>query len=199
MKIALWPLGALLLGQMLVGCGSSSSESPTPPAQGDLAEQIVLAIGGESEEGYDPTLGWGRYGSPLFQSTLLKRDENLNLINDLATDYTVSEDSLTWTVMIRDDAVFSDGEPLTASDVAYTFNQAAESGGLTDVTVLEEAVAIDDTTVELRLKEPQSTFVNRLITLGIVPEHAHGSDYARNPIGSGPYQMVLWDEGQKLI
>ncbi|MEO0538628.1 MAG: ABC transporter substrate-binding protein [Cyanobacteria bacterium P01_A01_bin.123] len=205
MKIALWPLGALLLGQMLVGCGSSSSEStdvsesPTPPAQGDLAEQIVLAIGGESEEGYDPTLGWGRYGSPLFQSTLLKRDENLNLVNDLATDYTVSEDGLTWTVMIRDDAVFSDGEPLTASDVAYTFNQAAESGGLTDVTVLEEAVAIDDTTVELRLKEPQSTFVNRLITLGIVPEHAHGPDYARNPIGSGPYQMVQWDEGQQLI
>ncbi|MEO0827321.1 MAG: ABC transporter substrate-binding protein [Cyanobacteria bacterium J06642_9] len=205
MKIALWPLGALLLGQMLVGCGSSSSEStdvsesPTPPAQGDLAEQIVLAIGGESEEGYDPTLGWGRYGSPLFQSTLLKRDENLNLVNDLATDYTVSEDSLTWMVMIRDDAVFSDGEPLTASDVAYTFNQAAESGGLTDVTVLEEAVAIDDTTVELRLKEPQSTFVNRLITLGIVPEHAHDPDYARNPIGSGPYQMVQWDEGQQLI
>ncbi|MEM6839306.1 MAG: hypothetical protein AAF609_20985 [Cyanobacteria bacterium P01_C01_bin.120] len=47
----------------------------------------MLAIGGESEEGYDPTLGWGRYGSPLFQSTLLKRDADLNIVNDLATDY----------------------------------------------------------------------------------------------------------------
>lgn len=198
-------LGAALFGMVLVGCGSGPTESvdvsepPESATQTGLVEPIVLAIGGESEEGYDPTLGWGRYGSPLFQSTLLKRNENLNIINDLATDYIVSEDGLTWTVMIRDDAVFSDGEPLTASDVAYTFNQAAESGGLTDVTVLAEAVAIDGTTVELRLKEPQSTFVNRLITLGIVPEHVHGPGYARNPIGSGPYQMVQWDEGQQLI
>ncbi|MBE9113452.1 ABC transporter substrate-binding protein [Nodosilinea sp. LEGE 07298] len=196
-------LGAILVGQILAGCGSGSPDSAesgsATPSQSGSAEQIVLAIGGESEEGYDPTLGWGRYGSPLFQSTLLGRDADLNIVNDLATDYSVSEDGLTWTVTIRDDAVFSDGEPLTASDVAYTFNKAAESGGLTDVTVLEEAVATDDTTVELRLKQPQSTFVNRLITLGIVPEHAHGPDYARNPIGSGPYQLVQWDEGQQLI
>ena len=205
MKAYFRPCVLLLIGQFLAGCGSNVNESTavsgseTTSAQAGSSMQIVLAIGGESEEGYDPTLGWGRYGSPLFQSTLLKRDADLNIVNDLATDYTVSEDGLTWTATIRDDAAFSDGEPLTAADVAYTFNQAAESGGLTDVTVLDEAVAIDDTTVELRLEEPQSTFVNRLITLGIVPEHAHGSDYARNPIGSGPYQMVQWDEGQQLI
>ncbi|MEB3356031.1 MAG: ABC transporter substrate-binding protein [Synechococcales bacterium] len=198
-------MGAILLGQVLVGCGGSQPESASSdpsaetPSQTGSAEQIVLAIGGESEEGYDPTLGWGRYGSPLFQSTLLKRDADLNIVNDLATDYSISDDGLVWTVTIRDDALFSDGEPLTAADVAYTFNKATESGGLTDVTVLEEAVAVDDTTVELRLQQPQSTFVNRLITLGIVPEHAHGPDYTRNPIGSGPYQMVQWDEGQQLI
>jgi peptide/nickel transport system substrate-binding protein len=199
-KVSAWSAGVLVLGQVLVGCAFNSSEpGASTPAAGGSAEQIVLAIGGESEEGYDPTLGWGRYGSPLFQSTLLRRDENLEIVNDLATDYSVSEDGRTWTVTIRQDAQFSDGEPLTAADVAYTFNQAAESGGLTDVTVLEEAVATDDYTVELRLREPQSTFVNRLITLGIVPEHAHGPDYARNPIGSGPYQLVQWDEGQQLI
>jgi len=205
LRLSTLSLGAVLLGQVLVGCGAGQTESANvsdsgaSPAQTGSAEQIVLTIGGESEDGYDPTLGWGRYGSPLFQSTLLRRDDNLDIVNDLATDYTVSEDGLTWTVTIRDDAVFSDGEPLTAADVAYTFNKAAESGGLTDVTVLDEAVATDDTTVELRLKQPQSTFVNRLITLGIVPEHAHGPDYARNPVGSGPYQLVQWDEGQQLI
>ena len=204
-QLLLRSLGATLLGAVLAGCGLGSTESTDgaetvgASTETDAAQQIVLAIAGESEEGYDPTLGWGRYGAHLFQSTLLKRDADLNIVNDLATDYALSEDSLTWTVTVRDDAVFSDGEPLTAADVAYTFNTAAESGGLTDVTVLDEAVAIDDTTVELRLREPQSTFVNRLITLGIVPEHAHGPDYARNPIGSGPYQMVQWDEGQQLI
>lgn len=178
--------------------GTSTQDSASTSQQGS-ATQIVLAIGGESEEGYDPTLGWGRYGSPLFQSTLLRRSENLELVNDLATDYSVSQDSKVWTVNIRQDAKFSDGKPLTAEDVAYTFNKAAESGGLTDITVLEQAVAIDPDTVELRLKQPQSTFVNRLVTLGIVPKHAHGADYARNPIGSGPYKLVQWDEGQQLI
>ncbi|MBE9160356.1 ABC transporter substrate-binding protein [Nodosilinea sp. LEGE 06152] len=200
LKVPVWSVGLLLLGQVLNGCASNSTEPrASAPASNGSAEQIVLAIGGESEEGYDPTLGWGRYGSPLFQSTLLRRDENLEIVNDLATDYSVSEDGRTWTVTIREDAQFSDGEPLTAADVAYTFSKAAESGGLTDVTVLEEAVATDDYTVELRLKQPQSTFVNRLITVGIVPEHAHGPDYARNPVGSGPYQLVQWDEGQQLI
>ncbi|MEL6605579.1 MAG: ABC transporter substrate-binding protein [Cyanobacteria bacterium J06614_10] len=202
-------LSVLVAGWAIASCSPTSTETATDggsdvvaesaPAQSGSAEQIVLAIGGESEEGYDPTLGWGRYGAPLFQSTLLKRDENLEIVNDLATDYSVSEDGLTWTVTIREDAVFSDGEPLTAADVAYTFNKAAESGGLTDVTQLEQATAVDERTVELELKQPQSTFVNRLITLGIVPEHAHGDDYARNPIGSGPYKMVQWDEGQQLI
>ena len=162
-------------------------------------EQIVLAIGGESKEGYDPTLGWGRYGSPLFQSTLLRRDANLKLVNDLAPSYKISADRKVWTVTIRPDAKFSDGKPVTAEDVAYTFNKAAESGGLTDVTVLEKAVATAPDTMELRLKQPQSTFVNRLATLGIVPKHAHGAAYARKPIGSGPYRLVQWDEGQQLI
>ncbi|MGI8933994.1 MAG: ABC transporter substrate-binding protein [Phormidesmis sp.] len=195
-------LGVLLASWAIASCAptdTNTAENTAESAQSGSAEQIVLAIGGEGGEGYDPTLGWGRYGASLFQSTLLKRDQDLNIVNDLATDYTVSEDGKTWTVTIREDAVFSDGEPLTAADVAYTFNKAAESGGLTDVTQLEKATAVDDTTVELKLKQPQSTFVNRLITLGIVPEHAHGEDYARNPIGSGPYKLVQWDEGQQLI
>ncbi|MEP1080296.1 ABC transporter substrate-binding protein, partial [Leptolyngbya sp. PL-A3] len=199
-----YTMGLLLLVQTLSACTApadqrSSQQSTSSTQQTGSADQIVLAIGGESEEGYDPTLGWGRYGSPLFQSTLLQRNENLELVNDLATDYSVSEDRKVWTVSIRQDAVFSDGKPVTAEDVAYTFNKAAESGGLTDVTVLDEAVVLDADTVELRLKEPQSTFVNRLVTLGIVPKHAHGTNYARSPIGSGPYRLVQWNEGQQLI
>lgn len=200
-KAPSYTIGLLLLLQSLWACTPTTSEQrrTSTAEQTGSAEQIVLAIEGESEDGYDPTLGWGRYGAPLFQSTLLRRDQNLELVNDLATNYSVSEDGKVWTVTIRDDVKFSDGKPLTAEDVAYTFNKAAESGGLTDVTVLDQAVATDKRTVELRLKQPQSTFVNRLVTLGIVPKHAHGPDYARKPIGSGPYQLVQWDEGQQMI
>jgi peptide/nickel transport system substrate-binding protein len=181
---------------LLTGCGAAGDSG----AAGDAAPtELRLAIGGESADGYDPTLGWGRYGSPLFQSTLLARDADLDVVPDLATDWSVSDDGLTWTVNLRSDANFSDGEPVTAADVAYTFTTAAQSGGLTDVTALAEAVAVDEDTVTLRLSSPQSTFVNRLVTLGIVPEHAHGPDYARDPVGSGPFTLVQWDEGQQLI
>jgi len=200
MKI--WRLWSLLFTLLLAACVTPAAPVATTPQDTNapaLQSEIVLAIGGESEEGYDPTLGWGRYGSPLFQSTLLQRDENLNIVNDLAESYTVSDDKLVWTIKIRQDVLFSDGKPLTAADVAYTFTKAGESGGLTDVTVLQEAVATDDYTVELRLKQPQSTFINRLITLGIVPQHAHTADYAQHPIGSGPYTLVQWTPGEQLI
>lgn len=49
------------------------------------APALVLAIGGEPETGFDPLLGWGSYGNPLFQSTLLKRDVDLATRMDLAT------------------------------------------------------------------------------------------------------------------
>ncbi|MGM1062879.1 ABC transporter substrate-binding protein [Saccharothrix sp. Mg75] len=183
----------------VVAALAASACSTADRGAGGTPTELRLAIGGESAEGYDPTLGWGRYGSPLFQSTLLARDADLNVVNDLATRYEVGPDGLVWTVDLRTDAVFSDGRPVTARDVAYTFTTAARSGGLTDVTALDEAVAVDEDTVELRLTEPQSTFVNRLVSLGIVPEHAHGPDYARRPVGSGPFVFEQWDEGQQLI
>ena len=194
----------LVIGLVVAGCAApvaapSAATTSTVTSSPEAGRELILAIGGEPDEGYDPTLGWGRYGSPLFQSTLLRRDENLNLVNDLAESYTVSEDRLTWTIKIRQDVQFSDGTGLTANDVVFTFTKAAESGGLTDVTILQEAVAVDDYTVELRLKQPQSTFVNRLVTLGIVPAANYDENYGQNPIGSGPYTMVQWDKGQQLI
>ncbi|WP_433157991.1 ABC transporter substrate-binding protein [Kribbella sp. CA-247076] len=189
---------AVALGVGTAACAAGVDDGGRE-ASGATPKELRLAIGGESEEGYDPTLGWGRYGSPLFQSTLLTRDADLNVVNDLATKHSVSADGLVWTVDLRTDAKFSDGKPVTAGDVAYTFTTAAKSGGLTDVTALAKAVAVDDDTVELHLKRPQSTFVNRLVSLGIVPKHAHGKDYARKPVGSGPFTFVQWDEGQQLI
>lgn len=190
-------MGAVVASTTLVACGGETTVGGQQT--GKQPTELRLVIGGESEEGYDPTLGWGRYGSPLFQSTLLRRDADLQVAGDLATDWSVSEDGLTWTVQVRDDAYFSDGEQLTAEDVAYTFNTAAEQGGLTDVTALEEAVAVEEGTVEMTLTEPRSTFVNRLVSLGIVPEHAHGEDYAGDPVGSGPFTFVDWQRGQQLV
>ena len=162
-------------------------------------DSLTLAVKGEPDEGYDPTLGWGRYGSPLFQSTLLKRDENLNIVNDLAVKRSLSADGLAWDVTIREDVKFSDGTPLTAEDVAYTYNTAANSGGKVDLVNLDKAEATGKYTVRLKLKKRDTTFINRLISLGIVPKATHGPGYARKPVGSGPYMMVEWNEGQQMI
>lgn len=162
-------------------------------------DSIVLAVGGENSEGYDPLLGWGSYGNPLFHSTLLKRDADLNIVPDLARKWTLSKGKLAWTVKIREGVVFSDGSPLTAKDVAFTFNKGLEAGGKIDLTPLESARAIDETTVVLKLTTPDITFIQHLITLGIVPESHYGPGYARAPIGSGPYRLIRWDEGQKMV
>ncbi len=199
MKKSFLSICALItLSLILVGC-SSTNPTEKESVETGKKDELVLALGAEPEAGFDPATGWGRYGSPLFQSTLLKRDDQLNIVNDLATSYKVSEDSKVWTVKLRDDIKFSDGEPLTATDVKFTFETAAENGAIVDLNNLVKIEVVDDTSVKFTLKEAQSTFINTLATTGIIPEHAYGEDYAENPIGSGPYQLVQWDKGQQLI
>lgn len=201
-------LGTLLMATLafaviLTGCSQKEADKPVDKNEKETVDkerdEIVLAFNSEPGAGFDPTTGWGRYGSPLFQSTLLKRDDDLNIVNDIATGHEVSEDGKLWTVTLRDDVKFSDGEPLTASDVKYTFETAIENGSVVDMNEIEKIEAVDETTVTFALKKPQSTFVNNLVATGIVPEHAHDKDYAEHPIGSGPYEFVQWDKGQQLI
>ena len=149
-----------------------------------MKEELILAVGNEPETGFDPALGWGQYGSPLFQSTLLKRDNDLTITNDLATDYEVSQDGKTWTVKLRDDVQFSDGKPLTAEDVQFTFETALTSGSVLDLNILESVEVIDATTVDFHLKHANSTFIHSLLTLGIIPSHSYDDKYAKKPIGS---------------
>lgn len=184
---------------LLAGCSTSKSSQDNGKNKDKPKDELVLAFGSEPETGFDPTTGWGRYGSPLFQSTLLKRDDKLNIVNDLATSYEVSEDGKVWTVKLRDDVKFSDGELLTAEDVKFTFETAAASGSVIDLNGLEKVEVVDNTTVTFTLKEVQSTFINNLVATGIVPKHAYDENYAENPVGSGPFQLVQWDRGQQMI
>ena len=75
----------------------------------------------EPEAGFDPVYGWGageHVHEPLIQSTLTVTNKDLTIGYDLATDMETSEDGMTWTVTIRPDVKFTDGEALTAEDVA---------------------------------------------------------------------------------
>lgn len=187
-------------GQAASGSFGSSATSEVDPAH-----QVVIAMNTSSEPaaGFDPLVSWGcgeHVHEPLIQSTLITTDENLSFQGDLATEWVCSDDGLTWTFTLRDDVVFSDGEPLTASDVAFTLNNAASSATFeADLTMVERAVAASDTVVELHLKKPCNALLYTLAVLGIVPEHAYGESYGSAPIGSGRYLLERWDPGQQAI
>lgn len=191
----------------LAGCagrqGAGGSSDSVVASKGST--QVVIAMNPTSEPaaGFDPLVAWGcgeHVHEPLIQSTLITTDEDLNFVNDLATDCLCSSDGLVWTFTIRDDVVFSDGEPLSARDVAFTVNGAIDSAmSEADLSMVDRAVAVSDTVVELHLNKPHNALLYTLAVLGIVPEHAYGPEYGRNPIGSGRYVLERWDKGQQVI
>lgn len=168
----------------------------------DASVVVTMPATSEPASGFDPAFGWGageHVHEPLIQSTLVRTNKELEIENDLATEYSCSEDGLTWTVKIRDDVKFTDGEALTASDVAFTYNNCRELSTVNDFTMLKDAVAVDDTTVEFHMNEPYSIWPYTMAIVGIVPEHAYSESYGQNPIGSGRYIMKQWDKGQQVI
>lgn len=170
----------------------------------NVQNEVVVTMPTTSEPaaGFDPVYGWGageHVHEPLIQSTLVFTNTELEIEKDLAVEYDCSDDGLVWTVKIRDDVKFTDGEKLTASDVAFTYNMCRDASSVNDFTMLKEAVAVNDTTVEFYMNEPYSIWPYTMTTVGIVPEHAYSETYGLNPIGSGRYIMKQWDQGQQVI
>lgn len=192
----------IALGGTSAAALASENTEQTAQTQGESQVIVTMPTTSEPEAGFDPAYGWGageHVHEPLIQSTLTETTTDLKIQNDLATEYTVSEDGMTWTVKIRDDVVFTDGEPLTASDVAFTYNNCKEKSSVNDFTMLDYAEAQDDTTVIFHMTRPFSIWPYTMAIVGIVPEHAYDENYGQNPIGSGRYIMKQWDQGQQVI
>ena len=153
-------LACLLLACLLAGCGGQQPAGGQA-AQPNRTDSVVIAMDVNSEPaaGFDPAYGWGageHVHEPLIQSTLTVTNPDLTIGYDLATGYTVSDDGLTWTVTIRDDVTFTDGQPLTAQDVAFTYNTVKAASSVNDFTMLDRAEALDDTTVAFHMNRPFS-------------------------------------------
>ena len=188
----------LLALALLAGC-----QGPEAPAPRDSSSVTVVMPPTEPEAGFDPAFGWGageHVHEPLIQSTLTVTNPDLTIGYDLVASMEASEDGLTWTVTLRDDAAFTDGEPLTAADAAFTYNTVKSTSSVNDFTMLDYAEAVDETTVVFHMARPFSIWPYTMAITGIMPEHAYDpAAYGSSPIGSGRYVLKQWDRGQQVI
>ena len=143
--------------------------------------------------------------SPNLWATLVRLDENWDPQPHLAESWEMSEDGLTYTIVLRQDAVFHDGEPITSEDVAWSLERATELhrfGPLMFGSV-ETVDTPDDHTVVLNLRQPSPALMRSASSprfLPIMPVHVYGGSEDlmadtgfEAPVGSGPF--VVADNG----
>lgn len=185
---------AALLALLSGGFSSMALAAQPVPAE------LKLAIGAEPTEGFDPLLGWSHGSYLLLHSPLLKQNADLSWQNVLTQAVTPSKDGKGWLIRLKPDLKFSNGAPLTAEDVAFTYNSAAKGGGKIDMGNFVSAKVLSPTEVAITLSAPQSTFVNVLGSLGIVSKRDYDAKaYAQKPVGAGPYRLVSFLPGQQLV
>lgn len=139
----------------------------------------------------------------LLFSSLLERDEQMNLHGDLAETWS-TPDPLTYVFRLRPNLHFQDGRPLTSADVKATYdfilnpaNHSPKRGAFRMVTAID---APDGATVIFHLNAPFASFTTSLVrpATGIVPRDA-GSDFSRHPVGSGPFRFVSQSQDDEVV
>lgn len=190
------------LKQACLGLMMSCATLSVAP-KGALAEAndaLVLAVGNVDVGNFDPKQGWGKHAQiRLTHSSLLTIDSDVNFVGDLAKAFSTSADGLVWEFTLRDDVQFSNGQKLTAVDVKFTYDMLKDAAGKFDLSFVERVDTVGDFGIKITLKEPRSTFVSQLTEVGIVPHDGYGDEYWKKPIGSGPYTVEQYDEGQQVI
>ena len=193
----------------LVALSLSSLHSPATASAAD--EKVTFTVGITNEvDSFNPFLGIEAESYEMWALTydymITYSMADMSPEPGLATDWTTSDDGLSWTCNIREGVTWSDGEPLTAADIAFTYNRILDGGPessswgsyLTSVTKIE---APDATHVVLTLEKPNA--VLPLLPIPIVPEHVWKDlsekdvkSYSAEPkdgepvVGSGPFRLV---------
>jgi len=130
------------------------------------------------------------------------------------TSWTVSEDGLTYTFTIREEAVWSDGTPITSDDMIFTIGAIQSEDIATsfesNISLVSEVNKIDEKTYEVVLSEADCAALSQLGAIRFLPAHKYAADYSdfvegpfnQNPdISGGPYVLESWapDEGQRYV
>ncbi|MBI3320960.1 MAG: peptide-binding protein [Candidatus Omnitrophica bacterium] len=148
----------------------------------------------------------GEIAGLLFNG-LLKYNERLEIVGDLAESWTVSDDGLTITVILRPNVRWHDGWPVTADDVRFTYDKLMDPTVRTPFSssyeLIQSVEVIDRRTIRITYRTPFAPALESWM-MGIIPKHLlehedlNTTSFLRHPIGHGPYRFVRWKTGELI-
>ncbi|NBI29629.1 ABC transporter substrate-binding protein [Chengkuizengella marina] len=228
-----------ILGIALVGCSTSTTENP--PEQGETNDNNEETNDDQNQQSEDSssesTLVFGRGADSVdldpalvtdgesikvtlnIYDTLVKYgDLDTSIEPSLATDWTTSDDGLTYTFNLREGVKFHDGTDFNAEAVVYNFERWANGdkssfyyyssmfGGFKgdEGHVIQEVKAVDELTVEFTLSRPQAPFLQNVAMppFGIASPTAleeYGESFTENPVGTGPFVFQEWKRNDRIV
>ncbi|WP_220718944.1 ABC transporter substrate-binding protein [Agarivorans litoreus] len=196
-------LSSIICGLML----SSGSAIANDIKQGGTLTVPIIGTG--FVENYNPYTSKDLLHGVMFEPLMVFNNMTGKTEWRLAKSAEYSDDLKTIKLTLRDGLTWSDGSPLTAKDVAYSFTMTKENGAFdqrgiwTDGNLIS-IEATNDTTVEFKLNQADSTFIWNLEKYHIIPEKVWSkvSDLTTftnpNPIGSGPMTEVKYVKTQQM-
>ncbi|HEY9294661.1 MAG TPA: ABC transporter substrate-binding protein [Microlunatus sp.] len=201
----------------VAGCNAGSnldSNSGNDSGQSSKSSNTTITIGGNAgpfQENFNPfspnvlSLAQGVIYEPLFYFNPLKAIDQ-KPVPVLGTEYSWNDDGTKLTIKIRSGAKWSDGEPFTAKDVAFTFNLIQKTKELNTTGHSPKATLVDDNTVELTYDQPSyAEGPNALGRTYVVPEHIWSKidnpvTYEnKKPIGTGAFELSEFTQQSYLL
>jgi oligopeptide transport system substrate-binding protein len=196
--------------------------NPAPARQNYPRAETLYLSGGESSDprDYDPATTRGS-GDKMVYSGLFSFNPQMELVPDLVETWQV-KDGTVFTFTLRANAEFHDGRAVTAQDVVYSWERAANPktnsgtvltylGDIVGVAAMHAGKAahisglrvIDDHTLEVTIDSPKPYFLAKLTyPTAFVVDKANvesGADWYRHPNGTGPYKLTEWTSMQQMV
>jgi ABC-type transport system substrate-binding protein len=146
----------------------------------------------------------------LMFNSLVRKDKNFDYEGDLASDIKTSPDGLVYTFTLRDGVKFHNGKPFTSADAKYTLDTllASDSRKATDffegsgdarTPTVKSVEAPAPNTLVVRLNKPSFKFLSNLVPVGMMPQGYTTDQQKQNPLGTGPFKFVRYDESQQVV
>ena len=203
-------LGMLVLTACAQGVGAPSSETgaesiDTSPPEQQTGTIVIRNMGNLTS--WNPALtsdGASIQARSLLWPALVNTDETTGASVPGFQSWEVSEDTLTYTFHIREDAVWSDGTPISSADVKFMIEAIQSDIETVYETTVEQIVAvniIDEKSYEIELNEVNCAFLSGLSAIRLLPSHKfaadfsdfESSDFNMNPdVSGGPYILDEW-------